>query len=106
MVGRLHVGGKFLRHCCGGCTKNVRCGVDFGSEFSVCSRAGENLGKLRPVWPVAAPSGCIMTSSQQSGLQAYAPWRQSVHAQSLCQKKKKVQMCFIKLVVPVPLKEP
>ena len=41
----LHAGGKFLSHCFGVCTKNMRCDVAFGYQFIVCSEADENQGK-------------------------------------------------------------
>jgi hypothetical protein len=42
-------------------------------QLSICSRIEENHGKPRSSWPVAGPSGCKLTSSQQSGIKYANP---------------------------------
>jgi hypothetical protein len=41
---------------------------DSGYQLSICYRIEENHGKPWSTWPVAGPSGCKLTSSQQSGI--------------------------------------
>jgi hypothetical protein len=45
----------------------MQCNVEFGYQLSICSRTEENHGKPYSSLPVAGPSGCKMTSSQQPG---------------------------------------
>jgi hypothetical protein len=42
-------------------------------QLSIGSRIEENHGKLWSIWPVAGPSGCKLTSSQQSGIKYANP---------------------------------
>jgi hypothetical protein len=42
---------------------------NLGNHFSICLKTQENQGKPVSRWPVAGPSGCVLTSSQQSGEQ-------------------------------------
>jgi hypothetical protein len=42
-------------------------------KLSICSATKENHGNLKLGWPVAGPSGCKLTSSQQSGKELKLP---------------------------------
>jgi hypothetical protein len=46
----------------------MQCNVEFGYQLSICSGTKENNGKRWSSWPVAGPSDCKLTSSQQSGI--------------------------------------
>jgi hypothetical protein len=47
---------------------SMQCNVEFRYELCICSRIEENHGKHWWSWSVAGPSGCKLTSSQQSGI--------------------------------------
>jgi hypothetical protein len=47
---------------------SMQCHLEFGYQLSICSGTKENHGKPWSSWPVAGPSGCKMTSSQQCAL--------------------------------------
>jgi hypothetical protein len=51
----------------------MQCNVEFGYQLSICSGNEENHGKPGSSWPVAGPSGCKLTSSQQSGIKYATP---------------------------------
>jgi hypothetical protein len=53
--------------------RSMQCNVELGYQLSICSGAKENHGKPRLSWPVAGPSGCKLTSSQQSGIKYASP---------------------------------
>jgi hypothetical protein len=46
---------------------------NFGYHLSICSGIEENHGKSGSSWPVAGPSGCKLTSTQQSGIKDENP---------------------------------
>jgi hypothetical protein len=52
---------------------SMQCNVEFGYQLSICSRTKENHGKPWSSWPVAGPSECKVTSSQQSGINSANP---------------------------------
>jgi hypothetical protein len=56
-----------------GCMRSMQCNVEFGYQLSICSGTKENHGKPWWSWPVAGPSGCKLTSSQQSGIKYASP---------------------------------
>jgi hypothetical protein len=56
-----------------GCMGSMQCNVKFGYQLSICSGTKENHGKPWSCWPVAGPSGCKLTSSQQSGIKSANP---------------------------------
>jgi hypothetical protein len=66
---RSHVSAKRNLHCYHweGCMGSMPCHVEFGYQVSICSETKENHGKSWSSWPVAGPSGCKLTTSQQSG---------------------------------------
>jgi hypothetical protein len=47
---------------------HVKHGVQRGYQLSICSGTTENYRKPWSSWPVAGPSGCKLTSSQQSDI--------------------------------------
>jgi hypothetical protein len=51
----------------------MQCKVEFRYQLSICSGIEENDGKSGSSWPVAGPSGCKLTSSQQSGIEDANP---------------------------------
>jgi hypothetical protein len=51
----------------------MQCNVEFGYQLSICSETKENHGKHSSSWPVAKPSECKLTSSQQSGINSANP---------------------------------
>jgi hypothetical protein len=51
---------------------SMQCNVEFGYQVSICSETKENHGKPWSRWPVAGPSGCKLTSSQQSSIKPRA----------------------------------
>jgi hypothetical protein len=51
-----------------GCMGCMECNVEVGYQLSICSGTKENHGKPWSSWPVAGPSGCKVTSIQQSGI--------------------------------------
>jgi hypothetical protein len=51
----------------------MQCNVKFGYQLSICSGTKETHGKSWTSWPVAGPSGCKLTSSQQSGIKYASP---------------------------------
>jgi hypothetical protein len=53
--------------------RSMQCNVEFGYQLNICSGTKENHGKPRSSWPVAGPSGCKLTSSQQSGVEYASP---------------------------------
>jgi hypothetical protein len=61
-----------------GCMWSIQSNVEFGYQLSICSGTKENHGKPWSSWPVAGPSGCKLTSSQQSGTEhanpSISPW--------------------------------
>jgi hypothetical protein len=52
---------------------SMQCNVEFGYQLSICSETKENHGKPSSSWPVAGPSGCKLTSSQQPGIKSANP---------------------------------
>jgi hypothetical protein len=61
---------NFLCYHWEGCMWNMQCHVEFGYQLSICS------GTKETPWsslPVAGPSGCKLTSSQQSGIKYASP---------------------------------
>jgi hypothetical protein len=52
---------------------SMQCDVEFGYQLSFCSRTEENHGKPWSSWPVAGPSGCKLTSSQETGVKYANP---------------------------------
>jgi hypothetical protein len=56
-----------------GCMRSMQCNVEFGYQLSICSGTKENHGKPWWSWPVAGPSGCKLTSSQQSRIKYASP---------------------------------
>jgi hypothetical protein len=56
-----------------GCMRSMQCNAEFGYQLSICSGTKENHGKPWSSWPVAGPSGCRLTSSQQSGIKYASP---------------------------------
>jgi hypothetical protein len=51
----------------------MQCNVEFVYKLSICSGTNENHGKPYSGLPVAGPSGCKLTSSQQSGIKYASP---------------------------------
>jgi hypothetical protein len=51
----------------------TQCKWNSGNQLSICSKIEENHGKPWSSWPVAGPSGCKLTSSQQSGIKYANP---------------------------------
>jgi hypothetical protein len=51
----------------------MQCHAEFGYQLSICSGTKENHRKPSSSWPVAGPSGCKLTSSQQSGIKYASP---------------------------------
>jgi hypothetical protein len=56
-----------------GCMGSMQCNVEFGYQLSICSETKVNHGKPWSNWPVAGPSECKLTSSQQSGMNSANP---------------------------------
>jgi hypothetical protein len=56
-----------------GCMWSMKYNVEFGFQLSICSGTKENHGKPWSSWPVAGPSGCKLTSSQQSVIKYTSP---------------------------------
>jgi hypothetical protein len=52
---------------------SMQCNVEFRYQLSIYSGTKENHEKPWSSWPVAGPSGCILTSSQQSGIKSASP---------------------------------
>jgi hypothetical protein len=52
---------------------SMQCNVEFGYQLSICSGIEENDGKPWSNCPVGGPSGCKLTSSQQSGIKDANP---------------------------------
>jgi hypothetical protein len=52
---------------------SMQCNVEFGYQLSICCGTKENHGEPWSSWPVAGPSGCKLTSSQQSGIKYASP---------------------------------
>jgi hypothetical protein len=52
---------------------SMQCNVEFGYQLSICSGAKGNHAKPWSSWSVAGPSGCKLTSSQQSGIKYVSP---------------------------------
>jgi hypothetical protein len=65
--GRAVLGQNFNVNQWEGCLWSMQYNVQFGYQLSICSRIEEKHGKPCSSWPVAGPSGCELTSSQQSG---------------------------------------
>jgi hypothetical protein len=82
--------------------RNLQCDAEFEYQISTCPRAEENLGEIWLHCSVAGPSGCIWTSSTQSGIQVEESQRQP-----LCVKLrylKNIQMCFtLTCLMSIPL---
>jgi hypothetical protein len=53
--------------------RSMQCNVEFGYRLSIRSGTKENHGKPWRSWPVAGPSGCKLTTSQQSGVEYASP---------------------------------
>jgi hypothetical protein len=51
----------------------MQCNVEFGYKLSICCGIEENDGKPWSSWPIAGPSGCRLTSSQQTGIKYSNP---------------------------------
>jgi hypothetical protein len=51
--------------------RSMQCNVEFGYQLNICSGTKETHG--RSSWPVAGPSGCKLTTSQQSGVEYASP---------------------------------
>ena len=64
----LEFGEKFEINLEEGCIRSKRCSLDFGYQQTVCFGTEGNLGKPWSNWSVAGPSGCTLTSSQQTGV--------------------------------------
>jgi hypothetical protein len=64
---------NFLCYCWKGCMWSMHCNVEFAYQLSICSGTKENHGKPWSSWLVAGPSGCKLTSSQQSGIKYAGP---------------------------------
>jgi hypothetical protein len=64
---------NFLCCHCEGCMWSIQCNVEFGYQLSICSGTKENHGKPWSSWPLAGPSGCKLTSSQQFGIEYASP---------------------------------
>jgi hypothetical protein len=56
-----------------GCMWSMQCNVESGYQLSICSGTKENHRKPWSSWPVAGPSRCKLTSSQQSGIKYASP---------------------------------
>jgi hypothetical protein len=56
-----------------GCMRSMQCNVEFGYQLSICSGTKENHGKPWLSCSVAGPSGCKLTSSQQSSIKYASP---------------------------------
>jgi hypothetical protein len=52
---------------------SMQCNAEFGYQLSICSRTEENHGKPWSSWPIAEPSRCKLTSSQQSDIKYANP---------------------------------
>jgi hypothetical protein len=52
---------------------SMQSNVEFVYQLSICSGTKENYGKPLSSWPVAGPSGCKLTSSQQSDIKSASP---------------------------------
>jgi hypothetical protein len=70
----------------------MQCNVEFGYQLSIFSGTKENHGKPSSSWPVARPSGCKLSSSQQSGIK-YASSNTSPYL-CCCFIKKHLQVVF------------
>jgi hypothetical protein len=53
--------------------RSMQCNVEFGYQLSIRSGTKENHGKPWSSWPVAGPSGCKLTTGQQSGVEYASP---------------------------------
>jgi hypothetical protein len=53
--------------------RSMQCNVEFGYQLSICSGTKENHWKDLSSWPVSGPSGCKLTSRQQSGIKYASP---------------------------------
>jgi hypothetical protein len=49
--------------------RSMQCNAEFGYQLSIRSGTKENHGKALSSWPVAGPSGCRLTPSQQCGVE-------------------------------------
>jgi hypothetical protein len=91
-IGRATLGRNFDvtngRAACEACSATWNSGY----HLSICSRIEENHGKPWSSWPVAGPSGCKLTSSQQPGFKKANPnvcaylcscWRCGQNAETL-----------------------
>jgi hypothetical protein len=72
-IGRATLGRNFV--VTSGKTAYEACSVTCNSVYrlSICSRTEENHEKPWSSWPVAGPSGCKLTYSQQSGIKYVNP---------------------------------
>jgi hypothetical protein len=66
-IRRWTLGRNFWCYRWEGCMRSMQCNVEFGYQLCICPGTKESHGKPWSSWPVAGPSGCKMTSSQQSG---------------------------------------
>jgi hypothetical protein len=71
---------------------SMQCNVEFGYQLRIFSRIEKNQGKLWSSWPVARPSGCKLTSSQQSGIKYAYPNIRPYLAVALFEKS--LHICF------------
>jgi hypothetical protein len=55
------------------CMRSIQCNVEFGYQLSICSGTKEDHGKPWSRWSAAGPSGCKLTSIQQSGIKYANP---------------------------------
>jgi hypothetical protein len=53
--------------------RSMQCNVEFGYQLSIRSGTKEKHGKPWSSWPVTGPSGCKLTTSQQSGVEYESP---------------------------------
>jgi hypothetical protein len=70
---------------------SMQCNVEFGGQLSICSRTKESRGKPWSSWSVAGPSGCRLTSSQESSIEfanpSVSPYQYSCEAALLHKRK-------------------
>jgi hypothetical protein len=56
-----------------------QCNAEIGIQSTICFKTEENDEKCGSIWPVARPSGCILTSKKQSGVRLQKTSPQSLH---------------------------
>jgi hypothetical protein len=90
----------------GGCMWSMQCNVEYGYHLSICCcMTAENHGKPWSSWPVTGPSGCKLTSSQQSGINTRTVTLVPICVVALV-KESKSQLCCYRRSLGLCVKHP